>query len=218
MAQRTRFHALLPWLILVMSMLYIFIIPADPHAVKLLFKIIPMLLIITYTYLHIPHKSKRLQWATFIGLIFCMFGDGLLDWFVVGLSAFLIGHLCYMTGFFSEWRFSAWRFASIIPIAIYAAYMGTQLVQALREDNDTGLIIPVIAYIAVIALMAWSAIMTGRFWATIGSLLFLASDSILSWNLFVSDITNAGILIMTTYYAAQFCIARNVVVMSSEQR
>ncbi|PWW08596.1 putative membrane protein YhhN [Paenibacillus cellulosilyticus] len=210
MAQRTRFQALLPWLILLMSALYIFVIPADPHGVKLLFKIIPMLLIITYTFLHIPKNSKRFQWATLIGLVFCMFGDGLLDWFVVGLSAFLIGHLCYMTGFFSEWRFSAWRLASIVPIAIYAACMGTQLVQALQEDNDTGLIIPVICYITVIGLMAWSAIMTGRLWATIGSLLFLASDSILSWNLFVSDITYAGTLIMTTYYAAQYCIARNV--------
>lgn len=210
MAQRTRLLTVLPWLILLMSALYIFIIPEDPHGVKLLFKIIPMLLIITYTFLHIPQKSKRLHWATLIGLVFCMCGDGLLDWFVVGLSAFLIGHLCYMTGFFSEWRFSAWRFATIVPIAGYAAYMGTQLVQALQDDNDTGLIIPVIAYISVIALMAWSAIMTGRLWATIGSLLFLASDSILSWNLFVSDITYSGVLIMTTYYAAQYCIARNV--------
>jgi Predicted membrane protein len=211
-AQRTRLLSLLPWLILLMSVLYIFIIPADPHAVKLLFKIIPMLLIITYTFLHIPQNSKRLHWATFIGLIFCMCGDGLLDWFVVGLSAFLIGHLCYMTGFFSEWRFSAWRLASIVPIAVYAAYMGTQLVQALQDDDKGGLIIPVIAYITVIAVMTWSAIMTGRLWATIGSLLFLASDSILSWNLFVSDITYSGILIMSTYYAAQYCISRNVVV------
>ncbi|WP_318152649.1 lysoplasmalogenase [Paenibacillus terricola] len=217
MALRTRLLSLLPWLILLMSTLYIFVIPADPHAVKLLFKIIPMLLIITYTFLHFPQKSKRLQWATLIGLVFCMFGDGLLDWFVVGLSAFLIGHLCYMTGFFGEWRFSAWRLASIVPIAIYAAYMGTQLVQALQDDDKNGLVIPVIAYITVIALMAWSAIMTGRLWATIGSLLFLASDSILSWNLFVSDITYAGTLIMTTYYAAQYCIARNVAVMSKQR-
>ncbi|MNG15789.1 YhhN-like protein [compost metagenome] len=88
--------------------------------------------------------------------------------------------------------------------------MGTQLVQALNDQDKTNLVIPVIAYITVIAVMTWSAIMTGRRWAIIGSLLFLASDSILSWNMFIEEVSYSGALIMTTYYAAQICIAHNV--------
>jgi alkenylglycerophosphocholine hydrolase len=38
----------LPIFILIMSLLYIFIIPSEPVPVKLLFKIVPMILIIMY--------------------------------------------------------------------------------------------------------------------------------------------------------------------------
>ncbi|MWC29404.1 lysoplasmalogenase [Paenibacillus sp. MMS18-CY102] len=200
----------LPALILLTSALYMFIIPAEPHAVKLLFKLIPMWLMISYAYLNSPDNSNRFHWFTQIGLIFCMLGDGLLGWFVIGLSAFLIGHLFYLSGFLRQWRFSWLRAVTLLPIAGYAAYIGTQLVHSLAQDNKQELIIPVVLYITVIGLMTWSAIMTGRIWAIIGAILFMISDSILSWNLFISEIEYAGTLIMGTYYTAQFCIARNL--------
>lgn len=58
--------------------------------------------------------------------------------------------------------------------------------------------------------MAWSAIMTGNKWAIAGSFLFVLSDSILSWNLFVSDVPQSSLLIMSTYYTAQFLIAHSL--------
>ncbi|WP_246168334.1 lysoplasmalogenase [Paenibacillus antarcticus] len=201
---------LLPVLILLMSLLYIFVIPSEPHAVKILFKLIPMWLIIIYAYFQIPRIRKRHHLLLLIGLFFCMLGDGLLSWFVVGLSAFLVGHLFYMMGFLSKWRFSKLRFASIVPIAVYASFMGWELVHALIRDNNGSLIIPVLLYVSVISLMMWSAAMTGQLWAIIGSILFAISDSILSWNLFISDITFSGVFIMTTYYAAQFCMAFSI--------
>jgi alkenylglycerophosphocholine/alkenylglycerophosphoethanolamine hydrolase len=200
----------LPVLILLMSLLYIFVIPSDPLAVKLLFKLIPMWLIIVYAYIRIPTPRRRYHWLLLIGLFFCMLGDGLLGWFIVGLSAFLIGHLFYLSGFLSNWRFSKPRFATLVPIALYGSFMGWEIVHALIQDNNEALIIPVILYVSVISLMLWSAIMTGHRWAIIGSILFTISDSILSWNLFVSDISFSGPLIMTTYYAAQFCIAYSI--------
>jgi alkenylglycerophosphocholine/alkenylglycerophosphoethanolamine hydrolase len=200
----------LPVLILLMSLLYIFVIPSDPLAVKLLFKLIPMWLIILYAYLHMPTPRKSYHWLLLIGLFFCMLGDGLLHWFVVGLSAFLIGHLFYLSVFLRNWRFSKLRFWTIVPIALYGSFMGWEIVHALISDHNESLFIPVLLYITVISLMLWSAIMTGHKWAIIGSILFTISDSILSWNLFVSDITFSGPLIMTTYYAAQFCIANGI--------
>lgn len=197
----------LPLLILLMGLLYIFVIPSDPHGVKLLFKLIPMWLILYYAYLQIPSPRRWYHHLLFIGLFFCMLGDGLLDWFVVGLTAFLIGHLFYMAGFFGNWRFSWIRFATIVPVALFGFFMGWEIVHALMRDGNDSLIIPVIFYICVISLMTWSAIMTRHKWAIIGSILFTISDSILSWNLFVSDIAYSGIYVMTTYYTAQFCIA-----------
>jgi len=197
----------LPALIAIMGLLYIFVIPAEPQGMKLLFKIIPMALIAAYAYLQFPANGKRYHWIVLIGLIFCMMGDGLLGWFMIGLSAFLIGHLFYMSAFLSAWRFSVVRLAAILPIAGYAIYMGNELVQALTRDKETHLIGPVLVYLTVISFMAWSAFMTGNKRAIAGSLLFVASDSILSWNMFVSDVEYSGPLIMLTYYSAQFLIA-----------
>lgn len=200
----------LPALILLMSLLYIFVIPSDPHAVKLLFKLIPMWLMIAYAYLQIPVPRRRDHVLLVLGLFFCMLGDGLLDWFVVGLTAFLIGHLFYMASFFRNWQFSKIRLATAAPIALFGLFMGRELVRALIHDQSDSLIIPVIFYICVISLMTWSAMMTGNKLAMIGSLLFTVSDSILSWNMFVSAVEFSNVLIMITYYAAQFCIASSI--------
>ncbi|MNH46089.1 YhhN-like protein [compost metagenome] len=50
----------------------------------------------------------------------------------------------------------------------------------------------------------------------IGAILFTISDSVLSWNMFVSDITHSGIYIMTTYYSAQFCIAYSLKTLGAQ--
>lgn len=204
-----------PALIVLMSILYIFGIPTEPQAVKIVFKLIPMWLIIVYAYMQLPSPKRRSDWALLIGLFFCMLGDGLLRWFVIGLSAFLIGHLFYMMRFSSRWRFSKLRFVTIVPIALYGSFMGREIVHALIRDSHESLIVPVLLYISVISLMMWTAIMTGHRWAIIGSLLFTISDSILSWNMFVSDVTFSGPLIMTTYYTAQFCMAHSLKVPSA---
>ncbi|WP_308637129.1 lysoplasmalogenase [Paenibacillus silvisoli] len=201
---------LLPYAIALMSVLYVFVIPAEPEGVKLVFKLIPMALILTYASLLCPPSRRPMHWLLLLGLFFSMCGDGLMTWFVAGLSAFLVGHLFYIAAFTRQLRFSWPRAATLLPIAIYGGYMGQRLVHALQDSGDGGLIAPVLVYITVISLMAWTAILTGNRYAIIGSLLFLASDSILSWNMFVSDIANSGIWIMTTYYAAQFCIASSL--------
>ncbi|MFC4598258.1 lysoplasmalogenase [Cohnella hongkongensis] len=200
----------LPALIALTGLLYIFAIPSEPEAVKLLFKLIPMALIMVYAYRLSAEFRKRYHWLVMAGLFCCAVGDGTLRWFVVGLSAFLVGHLFYLTAFFGRWRFSKLRIASALPIAAFAFVMGNELTQALTDSGNTGLIVPVLAYVVVISTMGWSAIMTGSRTAIAGSLLFMASDSILSWNMFVSDVAYSGPLIMLTYYSAQFLIASSL--------
>ncbi|CAH1223378.1 hypothetical protein PAECIP111891_05509 [Paenibacillus allorhizoplanae] len=200
----------LPIAILLTSALYIFEIRPEPQAFKFFFKLIPMWLILYYAYSHMPSAKKCVHGLMLTGLFFGMLGDGLIMyWFVLGLAAFLIGHLFYTAGFLVQWRFSWLRFSSIVPIAIYSFIMGRELVISLMEQNNAGLVVPVLFYIVVISLMGWSAIMTSNRGAIVGSFLFLISDSILSWNLFVSPISYADLLIMTTYYSAQFIIARS---------
>lgn len=197
-------------LIAVFGLLYIFVIPGDPFAVKLLFKLIPMALILAYAYLQMPAKKERVHWIVLGGLIFSAFGDGLLHWFVIGLSAFLIGHLFYLTAFFGRWNYALGRFWTLVPLLAFGAYMGMTFTRALSGGADAGLIVPVLAYIAVILTMTWAAIMTGQGWLILGSLLFTTSDAILAWNKFVASVPYAGVLIMVTYYSAQFFIAHSL--------
>jgi uncharacterized membrane protein YhhN len=200
----------LPLAILVMAIIYIWIIPSDPLTLKLLFKLVPMLLIIIFAYHQQPFNSYKNRWLILTGLFFCMQGDWLITWFILGLSSFLVGHLFYVGGFLTKWRFSRARFVMVIPIAIYALYMGSTVIHHLESKGETSLIWPVIFYITVISTMVWSAIMTANKWTIAGSVLFMISDSILSWNLFVSHIAYSSVLIMTTYYLAQFFIAKSI--------
>ncbi|WP_282172341.1 lysoplasmalogenase [Cytobacillus firmus] len=203
-------NRLVPILIGLMAILYIFIVPSEPLAIKVTFKLIPMGLIIFYAMQKLP-ASPGPPLLIIIGLFFCMFGDGFIAVsFVSGLGAFLVGHLCYLTGFLKMSRMTKLRLTAIIPIGIYSLIIGSQLIASLSEAENDALVIPVIAYMLVISLMALSAILTGNRLAIAGSILFVISDSILSWNMFVSDIVYSDVFIMITYYSAQFLIARSL--------
>ena len=201
---------LLSILILLMSVTYIFFIPSEPFLIKILFKLIPMWLIIYFAFIQKPEGDSRHKRLILAGLFFCMLGDGTLHWFLIGLTCFLIGHIIYIFGFLKQWRFSKPRFLSIIPLLAFALLIGNQLISALQQSGKDALAVPVICYIGAIIIMAWAAFMTGNPYAIIGSLLFVISDTILSWNMFISDVPYSHILIMTTYYAAQYCIASSI--------
>ncbi|KWW21045.1 hypothetical protein AS888_15615 [Peribacillus simplex] len=199
----------LPAAILITGLAYIFVIPEEPLLLKISCKVIPMLLILLYASKK-GGRGNRYQIPILLGLFFCLIGDGLLIWFLIGLSAFLIGHLFYIAAFLKSWNFSWLRFATILPIAAYSTVICRQIILSLIETGENGLIIPVIGYVTVISLMGWTAMMTRNAVAIIGGMLFVISDSILAWNKFIDVIAFSGPLIMLTYYAAQFFIAASI--------
>lgn len=201
---------LISLLILLMSIMYIFFIPSEPFAVKILFKLIPMWLIIYYAFIQKTEGVRQNKGLILTGLFFCMLGDGLLHWFVIGLSCFLIGHIIYTFGFLKQWTFSKLRCLSILPLFVFDLIMGEKLIHALQLSGKDELILPVLFYIGAISIMAWAAFMTGNLYAIFGSLLFVISDTILSWNMFISDVPYSHFLIMATYYSAQYCIASSI--------
>ena len=202
---------LIPFLIGLMAFLYIFIVPHEPLAVKITFKLIPMALIIIYAFRHLPHSPTPAMRLVMTGLFFCMLGDGFIAVsFAAGLGAFLVGHLFYLSGFLKLAQTTKRRLAAIIPIGLYSLIIGSGLLASLNEKGEHALVGPVVAYMLVISIMALSAILTGNRQAIAGSLLFVISDSILSWNMFVTDIVYSDVLIMTTYYGAQFLIASSL--------
>lgn len=196
--------------ILLMAILYIFFIPAEPMGIKIFFKLLVMWLIMYLVYSGTKGQISRYKPFILAGLFFCMLGDGLLHWFIIGLICFFIGHCMYIAGFLQRWSYSHLRMSMILPIGLSTGYIGYHIIQALRIKGETGLILPVTAYILVISVMSWTAIMTGNKQAIAGSILFMISDSILSWNMFVAPVSHSAILIMGTYYSAQFLIANSI--------
>lgn len=131
--------------------------------------------------------------------------------FAAGLGAFLIAHVLYIQAF----RGAPDRelgFGLLIPFVLLGL-----LAFRLISPGTGGLKFPVFVYTAAITLMAWLAADrfvyaggTGPFLAFAGSLLFMASDTLLGYNRFVRALPFAQPLILGTYYPAQLLIALSV--------
>jgi alkenylglycerophosphocholine hydrolase len=104
--------------------------------------------------------------------------------------------------------------------AILFLGLGMSIYVFLRSNIESKLQIPVFCYAFIIGSMGWRAAarIGSRFstsWstvgATLGALIFIASDSIIAINKFHSPIPDAKLFIMITYYLGQYLIAGSVV-------
>lgn len=154
-----------------------------------------------------------------MGLVFGFMGDVFLMWperknnFMLGLVAFLIGHLCYVLLFLQGVSFTkdvaVWFYLVIIIYAIGARAVMKKLTKYLGDMK-----IPTYIYMAVILLMSFASL--ARIWVMdmnmsfllpfIGSLLFLCSDSMLGFYTFKDKFKNGNVYIMLTYVLAQALI------------
>lgn len=159
-------------------------------------------------------------------MFFCWTGDILLMgqaggelYFILGLLAFLVGHVLYIIAY----RQLQWddRTNELLPVqklryAFPVVLAGTGLLAVLVPKLGP-LTIPVIVYSVVLMVMSMTAIFRyGRtyldsFWlVTAGALLFMASDSLLAINKFHTPFDLAGPLVMLTYILAQYLIVEGV--------
>ncbi|MEX3748140.1 MULTISPECIES: lysoplasmalogenase [Lysinibacillus] len=188
---------------------YIFFFSEIAESLKLVFKVIPMLLIIILAATQKNLGIKKYQLLIVIGLVFCMVGDYTLQWFLIGLTSFLIGHIFYIFAFSSTNERQVPTWAKIV-LLVYGASMAVWIVGTVFSSGDVVLGFAVIAYISVILTMGWTAIKTGSTFATIGALLFIASDSYLAVDKFVMPLPFSHEFIMLTYYSAQILIALSI--------
>ncbi|MEK5230519.1 lysoplasmalogenase [Lysinibacillus sp. FSL K6-0232] len=191
------------------SLYYIFLFSHIAEGLTLIFKVIPMLLMIILATIQKPLHVRKYQLLIITGLIFCMIGDYTLQWFLVGLTSFLIGHIFYIAAFVTAHKQQVPAWAKLI-LLLYGAMMGIWLAGSVFQTGSTLLGIAVLAYIAIIFTMGWTAIQTGSKFATIGALLFIASDSYLAINKFVAPLAFSHEVIMLTYYSAQFLISLSI--------
>lgn len=188
---------------------YVFFFQTIDSSLKMVFKLLPMILLIALAFMTTIQNKAPYYWLISIGLIFCAIGDYTLQWFIIGLSFFLVGHIFYIFAFRSTKVANTPLYVKII-LGLYGALMIIWIAGSLFQKGDMVLGIAVIAYILVILTMGWTSFYTGSKYAILGAVLFIASDSVLAINRFMFDVPFAHELIMLTYYGAQFFLMLSI--------
>jgi len=201
--------AVLSSIALISAIITIYVKKRENKSLQYIFTPLTMLAIILIAFLNVPSPAFY-QKMIVIGLIFSTVGDVFLidsKRFVQGLLSFLLAHICFIIAFFSTPNFP-----SAIFYLVYVAFFLSILWRHLGK-----LKIPVFFYSLAIALMSWFAL--SRYFelndyksllSFLGSILFVASDSMLAYNKFKSSFPLAEILVLSTYFTAQWLISLSV--------
>jgi uncharacterized membrane protein YhhN len=162
-----------------------------------------------------PAQSPRYRRWILAGIAGSLAGDVFLmlpgDLFVPGLLAFLLAHGCFIAAFLGDSRFAAPAW----PLAACLAY-GALNLALLWGAIAVPLRLPVIVYVAVLAMMggqAWARAQHGDAatrLAARGALVFMFSDSVLAWDRFRGPLPLASLWVLAAYYLALWWIARSV--------
>jgi uncharacterized membrane protein YhhN len=153
-------------------------------------------------------------WTILTALVFCWWGDYFLTRgsetsFLLGLIAFLLGHLGFAAAFLIHGINIRWTLASALMLLIPAMVVYRWL------ENQLGpMELPVCAYIAVISLMLALAAGTrgrGATWLIlIGAALFYASDLFVARQKFATPSPWNPLIGLPLYYTAQVCLATSI--------
>jgi uncharacterized membrane protein YhhN len=171
------------------------------------------------TALMTPYSETPFGRVLLLGLILCFVGDVFLalegpKMFLIGLVAFLLGHLAYVTAFITIAEVS-WL---TTPAFALHAVIAAGVLRWLRPHLGR-MINPVLAYLVVITAMviaAWSIFGTAslnqelRQTILIGALLFYLSDLFVARHRFVKKQPLNRFLGLPAYYAGQFLLASSI--------
>ena len=152
--------------------------------------------------------------AVLIALALCWWGDYFLTgaselYFLLGLGAFLLGHLGFAGAFLIHGVDARWS-----VVACLVALLPAALVYAWLAPKLGPMKLPVCAYIAVISGMLALAIGTrgrgGTSLILLGAALFYASDLCVARQKFAEASPWNPLIGLPLYYAAQLCLAASI--------
>lgn len=147
------------------------------------------------------------------GLILGFAGDVLLinaRTFRWGLLTFLAGHVAYIVAFDRACPWSTWSLAVLIPLTVAAAAVALWLWPHASTMHGA-----VMAYIAVICVMAWGGIASAAsgalpMAAAFGATLFFLSDLAVARHRFVKEAFLNRAIGLPAYYAGQILFALTI--------
>lgn len=167
-------------------------------------------------------------WSVPLALFFSWLGDILLigdesqpAWFMGGIAAFLLAHVCYIL-FFMRIRRHAEHPSGIRALPLLLTVMYVSFLLWLLLPRTGALKIPVLVYACVIGTMLLTVIHAfapgdgiARTYSLAGALLFVLSDSVLAINKFYQPFAGAGLMVMLTYGLAQFALVKGALLYLS---
>ncbi len=176
-----------------------------PYGGSFIVKSLPILLM---AFLSFKYLKGINRYVMVFGFLFSAGGDIFLDlsrrlYFVQGLSSFAIAHIMYTIAFGMNIKRERLRVILAILMALYTIIIAMVLIPYLGE-----LMIPVVVYIGLISAMGITSALTNRRLTTVfvGALLFIMSDSIIAITKFIYPSSWMAIMIIPTYYLAQYKI------------
>ena len=166
-----------------------------------------------------PQSTDGYHWFLISGLTFCLAGDVLLVFsssraFLLGLVAFLVGHICYTGGFFLISRIT-WMFW-VVTVLVVAVSVKIFLWLKPYLGSMT---IPVVVYMIIINGMVMGAAsvffdpglrVAGRSLVFAGAILFYVSDLFVARDRFRQQGFANRLAGLPLYYAGQFLLAYSV--------
>lgn len=158
-----------------------------------------------------PHPAAGVAIAA---LVLCLIGDVALlpvvDRFVVGLAAFLLGHIAFIV-MFAQRGFDRWALSGVAIVGV-AALLRTAAVPIVRGAAAKGFGVPVRAYLVVISSMCVLGWATGNWLIMLGATAFIISDTVLGWGQFVAEKPWMHLVIMVTYHLAIVSLALSLAI------
>jgi len=212
------------WIILFVLVLLIDLVAVYLNDEPLQFITKPLLmpLLAIYLLLQTSSATSGLKAWIFLALFFSWVGDILLlfdergpNFFLFGLSAFLVAQVFYII-FFHNIRMREYIRGNALLLLLVIVYYSILI--SVLSPYLGNMKLPVRIYGVVLSFMVMLAMHTtlgknkkAALWMTMGAILFVASDSTLAVNKFFSSFDYAGLIIMLTYGLAQLFITEGAV-------
>lgn len=163
-----------------------------------------------------PHHIQSYSRFLLGGLVLCLAGDVFLAlpqkrMFMLGLVAFLVGHVFYIMGFFWVARTGLWTWVGTVLTCVVSGAVYIWLKPHLGSMRA-----PVLVYVIAISMMvvgSWSIVdddslaLPGRIMVFIGAVSFYFSDIFVARDRFMKKEFLNRLLGLPLYYAGQFMIA-----------
>lgn len=174
---------------------------------------------------HAKSMDKTLVKLAGFGFLFSWFGDLFMMfsaeflYFVLGIVSFLVAQIVYAFLFLRTINISGKKpFLKKKP-AWLIFYIAFGLIIYILLFNHLDAVLKVVLFIYMLAILFMSAMALNRYGnghplsfslVFVGSLFFVASDSMIAINRFLMPIPFEGLLIMSTYIVAQFLIMKGI--------